>query len=1599
MRPNNIEDIYPLSPMQQGILFHTLVAASPETYFVQSAWTLRGKLDVAAFQRAWQELMDRHPALRTAFAWEKLDAPVQIVWKRLKLPIEQHDLRELPAEERAERVRRFTEEDRARGFDPSRAPLLRLALLRLTDDAYRFVWSVHHLLFDGWSNQILTREVFALYEAYARGREPLVSRPRPFSEYIGWLGKQDPGRARAFWRSELEGISAPTPLAVDRPFSASEPPRFGERRRVVVTAATAALAAFARQHQLTMNTVVNGAWALLLSRYSGERDVVFGSTVSGRSAPVAGIDAMIGLFINTLVVRVRVDPAASVLGFLLALQEHAAELRDYEHSALTDVQGLSDVPRGTPLFESLVVFENFPFTEVSAGKGGGGGGPALAIVDGQSKEQPPYPLTLTGVMQGALELRLGYDARRFDDAAVERMLGHLGALLEGMLAEPSGRLDALSLLTDEEAQRILVEWNQTAVPHPEGVLLHRLVEAQIDRTPDAPAVTFEGRTLTYRVLEEQANRLANRLLGAGIGPDVLVGVCMERSLDLPVALLAVLKAGAAYVPIDASYPKDRIDTMLDDARAPVLLTQERLRAGLARGASTLVIALDADPELASASAARPAAPVGPEHLAYVIYTSGSTGRPKGVMIPHRAIANHMGWMARAFPLGARGAVLQKTPVSFDASMWELWLPLMGGARLVMARPEGHRDAAYLIQAIVDNAVTELQVVPTMLEMLLLEPDLERCTSLRRLFVGGEALSRSLVERFKARRDVDVINLYGPTECAVQTVVWVAEKAARGAMEPIGRPIENTRLYILDAAMQPTPVGVAGELHIGGPSVGRGYFGRPDLTAASFIGDPFAPGILYKTGDRCRYAADGVVEYLGRLDAQVKLRGFRIELGEIEAVLGARPDVASAAVIVREDAPGDRRLVAYVVGAALPGAAELRAYVKERLPEYMVPSAYVPLATLPLTPSGKLDRRALPAPEAGGLEREHVAPRGPVEEALAGIFADVLKLPTADVGAHDDFFALGGHSLLATQAISRIRAAFGIELPIRAVFDAPTPAGLAPRVEAALSASAVGAVNAVNAAPPLMHVERGAEVPLSFGQERMWFLAQLDPASPAYVVASALRLAGALDKAALAGALGEIVRRHEVLRTAYRSVNGKPHGFVLPAAPLGLPETSMASMPELELDRAVRVEAEAEGRRPFDLTVAPILRARLLELAPEDHVLLLTSHHIVSDAWTQGILNRELGALYEAFREGKPSPLAELPIQYSDFAAWQRAWFSGDVLTRQIGYWKAQLGGAPAALELPTDRPRPPVQSYRGAARAFALPRELSAAVRALARREGVTLYMIMLAAFDVLLHRYSGQDDIVVGTPVAGRQRAETEQLVGLFLNTLVMRTRLSPDLTFKELLGRVKEVSLGAYAHQDMPFERLVQELQPEPDASRSPLFQVIFNLQNAPRHGVRMPGLKLRGAVAENATVKVDLVLIMGDTPDGLVGRLEYSTDLFDAATIGRLAHHLEVLVAGLVKDPQKRLREISALSEDERRRVLVSWNDSAATYTTAECYHELFEAQVDRTPAALALVAGDARLTYAELDARANRLAHHLRARGVGPDVVVGLCLPRTADLVIA
>jgi amino acid adenylation domain-containing protein/non-ribosomal peptide synthase protein (TIGR01720 family) len=1034
-----VEDVYPLSPLQQGMLFHTLRSPGAGVYWQQLSWIMRGDLDATALEKAWQSAIDRHSILRTSLAWEELDEPLQLVHRHAALPLERLDWSALSPAERDRHFESLLQQDRATGFDLRRAPLMRLRLIGYGDGEHLLVWSHHHLLLDGWSLPLLYAEVFTAYEAFRSAREPRLERPRPFRDYIAWQRRQEPARAEAFWRQYLRGFTVPTPLssATQGVGLPTGTPEYGRAEVGLPAAATAALQSLARRHGLTLNTLVQGAWALLLACYSAGGDVVFGTVSAGRPADLAGAESMLGAFLNTLPVRVRVRGREELLAWLRALQADQLTLREHEHTPLQLVQEWSEVPRGVPLFGSILIFENYPIGEFLRENAG-----SLEIAGVHFEERTNYPLALMAIPGRELALRISYDRAAFDGLAAARALGHLQVLLGAMPARLGAAIESLPLLSAAERSQLVLEWNDTLADYGEGACLHDLIAAQVERSPERTALVDGDRQLTYRELQRRARHLARTLRSSGCGPETRVGVCMERSLEMMVALLGILEAGAAYVPIDPDYPEERLRFMLADSRVAVLLTQEHLRDRLPQGVPTFVLSPEADEAAPGAGAAMPERAL-PDHPAYVIYTSGSTGRPKGAVVSHRAICNRLLWMQDAYRLGEGDRVLQKTPFSFDVSVWELFWPLLAGARLVIARPGGHRDPAYLLRVIAEQEITVLHFVPPMLQVFLEERGLAAAGSLRLVACSGEALGADLQERFFSRLGARLHNLYGPTEAAVDVTFWACGRDALGPV-PIGRPIANTSIHVLDPWMRPVPVGVPGELHIGGVNLARGYLGRPELTAEKFVPDPLGerPGRrLYRTGDLARHRGDGAVEFLGRLDHQVKIRGFRVELGEIEAALTDHPAVREAVVLARGD-----RLVAYAVPAAEPAAAgELRRWLAGRLPEYMVPAAYVDLPALPLTGNGKVDRRRLPDPEIRRSEEDvFVAPRTATEEGVAGICTRLLGIER--IGVLDDFFALGGDSLKAMRLASKLSRSFDVQIGLRTLYEKPTVAGLSELIE-------------------------------------------------------------------------------------------------------------------------------------------------------------------------------------------------------------------------------------------------------------------------------------------------------------------------------------------------------------------------------------------------------------------------------------------------------------------------------------------------------------------------------------------------------------------------
>ena len=1602
----DVEDVYPLTPTQAGMLFYHLYAPASDAYFQLLVWSFRGELDRDAFHGAWSHLVQRHAALRTAFAWEGLEEPVQVVFRRVAADFHEEDWRHLEEGEQAARLQRFIAEDRRHRVDLTRPPVMRWALFRLADDHYQFVLSWHHLLFDGWSMTTLNREGPELYHRLTTGAPIELPPAPPFRDYVAWLLRQDRAGSESYWRRALGGVEGPTHLAFDR-----APSRL---RRDTATVEglwvelgdelAGGLGAAARKLRVTLNTLLQGAWSLLMSRFSGERTVLFGMTSSGRPADLPGVEKMVGMLITTVPLLVEVAAERRAVDWLRELQRRQVEARRHERASVAEIQSWIGMPADRTLFDCLLVFQGTPgdLAETPWEQRN------IRVRTVGGIDTTSYPLVIYVQPGPPLRLRLAYDRDRFDPVSIRRAGRYLRRALAGLAAGGEQRVGQLLDLDPLERQQLLVEWNDAPRRAPAEGTLQAMVAARIASAPDVPAVVVDGACLSYGELGRKAARLARRLVRAGVRPGEVVGLLLPPSPQAVIGMLGVLAAGGAYLPLDPRHPRERRDFQLRDAAVRRVVTRPGLAAELdGSGAEAISVeeesregAGSGDPAHGLTETAR----VDPSLPAYVIYTSGSTGRPKGVVVEHRAATAFVRATLEEWRLVPGDRVLQFAALTFDASVEEIFPCLAAGATLVVRSRDMVDRADHFLDRCRRWQLTVLDL-PTAYWHLLAREMAERGLTLppavRQVVIGGEAGRPEALAEWRPRAaGARLVNTYGPTEATVVATRWtpLAERPLRaGAALPIGRPTPGRQAYVLDAGLHAVPPGVVGELCLGGDGLARGYLGRPGLTAASFVPDPFAvaPGKrLYRTGDLVRWRADGELEFVGRADGQVKVRGFRIEPGEVEAALTALPAVRQALVTVQEVA-GDRRLVAYVVPRQeTPLSKEtLRTELRRQLPEYMLPAFFVELAALPLNANGKVDAAALPAPETGERAVAGTGARTLAEEVVAGIFAEVLGL--AAVGVEEDFFALGGHSLLATRVVSRLRDALGAEASVRDLFEAPTVAGLARRVEAARAASQGVEV------PPLVPAERpSAGLPLSFAQQRLWFLDRLEPGSAAYNVPTAAWLDGPLRVAALEQALAEVVRRHEVLRTVFAEVGGEPVQRVEPAAPRRLPVVDLAGLGEPAARRVAQALGDAEARRGFDLARGPLVRSALLRLGAAEHGVLSTLHHIATDGWSMGIFRGELARLYGAFAAGAPSPLAEPAVQYGDYAVWQRGWLAGEVLAAELDHWRRTLAGAPAVLDLPLDRPRPRLAGGAAATRTRRLPRPLVEELRGFGRGRGVTLFMTLLAGWSALLERYGAGRDLPLGTPVAGRTRLEVEGLIGFFVNTLVLRVELGGAPSFAALAERVREVALDAHAHQEVPFERLVEELAPQRDLAHTPLVQVLFALQNAPPGAMGMGDgeLRLRPVSRESRTAKFDLVLTAAESDGGLETALEYRTGLFDATTVDRLLAHWQSLLAAAVAAPQRPLAELEVLAPAERRQLLVEWNDTARAYPAQRSLAALFAAQAAARPDAVAVEHGDAALSYGELKRRAWALAAGLRRAGAGPGTPVGLALDRSPEAVV-
>ncbi|MDI9916926.1 non-ribosomal peptide synthetase [Rhodococcus sp. IEGM 1379] len=1586
-------ELVPLSLAQQRMWFLNRFEPGSNVDNIPAALRLTGPLDVGALQDALDDLVRRHESLRTIYP--EIDG---VGYQQVLEPARLIDVTPVDVE-LADVVARVTDAVTP-GFDVTTEVPLRVSLLRITDTEFVLVFVVHHISGDGFSMGPLIRDVVTAYGARSAGTAPLwAPLPVQFADFALWqrevLGSEnDPGsvisRQFDYWGTQLAGIPDQLDLPTDRPRPRIASNQGAHHDFSVDAALLEQLNAVAREGHASLFMVLHSALALLLSKLSSTTDIVIGTAVAGRGEQM--LDDVIGMFVNTLVLRTDIDPASTVADLIELARE--TDLSAFDHAdvpfeSLVEIINPERSQARNPLFQVMLTMQNISAAGLDSIAMNN---VAVSAVDLESPVAK-FDLQLTVSEstegeQGGLLAQFTYATDLFNAATVELFANRYVAILEAVAHSRSTAVGDIDVTNADERRRVVEEWNSTAHDAPDTTLVE-LFDNQVAATPDSVALTFEGKSLTYAEFDSRVNRLARYLISIGVGPDALVGLSIRRSIELLVALYAIVKAGGAYVPIDPDQPTERNEYVLETANPTCVLTTDR--DGF-RFDGTVVVAVDTI-DLSGYSDTRVSGgdrrtPLRPDNTAYVIFTSGSTGKPKGVAVTHRAIVNRLVWMQTEYGLSGTDVVLQKTPFTFDVSVWEFFWPLQVGARLVVAVVDGHREPAYLASVIAEQGVTTAHFVPSMLEVFVAEPAVRGAVALRQVFASGEALAPNVAQELRRLLpETRLHNLYGPTEAAVDVTFHEVTDADSSSV-PIGAPVWNTRVLVLDSRLRPVPVGVAGELYLAGIQLARGYVGRPDLTADRFVADPYGTtgDRLYRTGDLVRWNPAGELEYIGRTDFQVKLRGLRIELGEIEAVLRDQSSIATAVVSVRND-----QLVAYVVAKhdSVVDWQRVETSLAAKLPGYMVPTTHVVLETFPLNASGKLDRKQLPDPivEIAAFR----APRTVVEEEVARVFGELLDV--AYVGLDDDFFALGGNSLIATQVVARLGEALDTTVPVRVLFDASTVESLASLIDS--SAGRGGR-------PPLVAQERPARVPLSIAQQRMWFLNRFDAASGVDNIPVAIRLTGELNIPAMQAALRDLFDRHEILRTVYPEVDGVGYQKIVDADSL-VPDLSPVSV-----DESVVLDHVTSFVLPgFDVTRESSVRARLFDLGESRYVLVFVVHHISGDGFSMGPLVRDVVAAYAARSQGEVPDSAPLPVQYADFALWQRQVLGSEddptsVIASQVGYWREALADIPNQLDLPIDRPRPRVLSNRGAGHTFTIDSELRAALDRVARENNASLFMVLHAAFAVVLSRLSGSPDIVIGTPAAGRGERALDDLIGMFVNTLVLRTTVDPHRSFAELVKGTRETDLGAFSHADVPFERLVEILNPERSQARHPLFQVGLSFQNLQRAKVQLAELEVSQFPLADLMAKVDLQLTLVEATEtgngGLNAEFTYATDLFDESTVASFAERLVRVLAGVTEDSSRPVGALEILDGAESAQVL-QWSRGERIPGASVSIPALFAEQVLSSPDAPAVVAGDVSLSYTDLDVRSSVLAAELVAAGVGADDVVGVLVPRSWQWVVA
>jgi amino acid adenylation domain-containing protein len=1586
----------PLSLHQEGLWFLDQLEPGNPFYNIACGIRVSGQFDAQYVQKALDEIIRRHETLRTTFRIEGGEA-MQVIAPPFAFPVTTVDISGAPEGDQRNEVDRIGREEARTPFDLTRGPLVRATLIRCAPTEHAAVFTIHHIIADGWSIGVFLRELGMLYHAYSTGKpSPLPDLPIQYRNYAQWQRDHLRGETRerllSYWRQQLDDAPHTVGLPYDRPLS-SPIATAGDIESFELPAELSRnVDDLCKRLGVTPFMVLLAVFAVLLHRHSKQETMLIGTPIAGRENP--DTQGLIGYLVNTAMLRIDLSGEPTFVGLLARV--HETVLGAFAHAELPLSKLVEELhpsrDHGRPVFSPVAfVFQNMPMPELAF--------PRLKIRgfeihNGTAKvDLTLYVWEKNDRLEGYVE----YNTHLFDRATIKKLIEEYRSLIEELVVSPEQSLSFVvrrdeqqrAALSPQERHKVLVEFNNTHDARTLGLTLPPLFEEQVQRAQNQPAVHFSGTALSYNELNCRANQLAHHLIKRGVGPEVLVGFCLEPSLDVAVAMLGILKAGGAFVPFDPEYPPERLLFMLSDANVSLLLTQERRKTTLPETASD-VICVDTEWDvIAHEPTTNPSSGLQPVNLAYVIYTSGSTGRPKGAMITHAGLCNRLLWDVKAYGFDADDRELLHTSLAFDASLVELLGPLIAGAQVVIAPDQARSDTSALVRLIAEEKVSVLEAVPSLLHAMLDEPHIHECRDLRRVISAGEVLHPDLVDQFHHTLKAMLINGYGPTEASVG-VTHYASSPNRTTV-PIGKPFTNTRLYILDDRMEPVGIGTTGELYIGGACVGRGYLNNPALTAERFVPDPFMEGgRLYRTGDAARFLTDGNVEFLGRLDNQVKLRGFRVELGEIEAVLRQHESVANTAVILREDMPGDQRLVAYIVSTNHEESTGLMAVLKEylgsTLPRYMVPSDIVVLDRLPLQPSGKIDRGALPGVR-NTYDRMYAPPHTETEESLVALWEEVLGVR---VGVHDDFFALGGHSLLAMKLISQLRQRFRVELPVGRIFASPTIAGIASIIdELRRSPSA----SAIPKAPP------AAVIPLSHSQQVLWFFEQFEHRI-AYNTPLALRLQGQLNHDVLERSLNEISRRHDVLRASIVIADGQPVHRTHEHISRELELHDLTSFPGERREHEAMGLGTATVNERIDLTQPPLLRCVLARLADDHHILFISVHHIIFDGWSCVVFVRELAELYDAFVHGKPSPLPEPSIQFTDYVHWLRRGMHGGAFDEHVAYWNTQLSGELPVLDLPTDRPRSKPMKIEAAAEEIVVPAELTAALKQLGMQEGATLFMTLLAAYGVWLHRYAKQDDVIIGTHAANRTRAETHDLIGFFASFLPLRLDSSGNPTFTTFLQQVREVCLSAFSHLEVPVDRL-RAIRHTHDSSRLPVAQAYFSFEDFP-DSLEMDFGGMHASPVRFYDLRVsgfDIAVFMREEEGRINGSLVYRTELYDRATVKRMLSHFSNMLQSIAQDPDERIGFLPLPDDEERHEMIVKWNDTKTPLATDALVHQMFEAQAGRSPDAMAIVAETESWTYTRLNERANRIAHRLQRLGVRPESLVAVLMERTPGLVAA